>query len=113
MTSARKGEKKNVPLALTVNDHIQKNGDFLGLWDNTMDFEASRVPFYGIYWKGMRYLSDMVILLDGTPLLPLFSSTLCLDGHIPSPFSTDFRFFITHDMEPESPGLMWQQLELS
>ncbi len=91
MTSARKGEKKNVPLALTVNDHIQKNGDFLGLWDNTMDFEASRVPFYGIYWKGMRYLSDMVILLDGTPLLPLFSSTLCLDGHIPSPFFRHIR----------------------
>jgi len=89
--SSHESEKRSLPLALTINDHLQKNGDFLGLWNNTMDFGASRVPFYGLYWKGMRYLSNFLVRIDGFPLLPLFAATRFQDGHTPSPFHRHHR----------------------
>ena len=91
MTTNQEDAQTHVPLALTINDHLQKNGDFLGLWDNTMDFEAGRVPFYGLYWKGMRHLSKLLLLLDGRALLPLFSAIPSRDGISPSPYFRHLR----------------------
>ena len=91
MTINQEEARTHVPLALTVNDHLQKNGDFLGLWDNTMDFEVGRVPFYGLYWKGMRHLSKLLLLLDGRALLPLFSAAPSWNGHSSSPYFRHLR----------------------
>ncbi len=90
-THDREEARTHIPLALTVNDHLQKNGDSLGLWDNTMDFDSDRVPFYGLYWKGMRHLAQLLLLLDGRALLPLFSASLSGNGDPTSPYFRHLR----------------------
>ncbi len=84
-------KKKSIPLALTTGDLVQKNGDLLGLWSTTLDFDASATPFHGLFWKGMRYLSRFVFLIDGTPPLSLSSAASSHEENRQSPYFRHLR----------------------
>jgi len=61
------------PLALTNEDILVKNGDLLGLWNSVLNMDKERISFQGLYWKGMRHLSNWSMFFGNAELLPLTS----------------------------------------
>ena len=82
---SRKDLRQKIPLTLTPNDHLFKNGDLSGIWGNAMEVDADRTAFHGVYWKGMRYLSRLSLRVSGMEPLPI--TPLTDGGNQDSPFS--------------------------
>ena len=76
--------RQKVPLTLTPNDHLFKNGDLSGIWGNAMEIDSHQRGIHGAYWKGMRHLSLFLIFIDGKPPLPI--TPLTDGGNGSSPF---------------------------
>ncbi|MDA8149856.1 MAG: hypothetical protein M0041_01770 [Nitrospiraceae bacterium] len=76
--------RQNIPLTLTPNDHLFKNGDLCGIWGNSMEINADQRGIHGAYWKGMRHFSTYFLEVAGKPVLPI--TPLSDGGNGPSPF---------------------------
>ncbi|MGC8528988.1 MAG: glycogen debranching N-terminal domain-containing protein [Leptospirillia bacterium] len=76
--------QQKIPLTLTPNDHLFKNGDLCGIWGNSMEINSDQRGIHGAYWKGMRHFSIYTLDVAGKPLLPI--TPLSDGGNGPSPF---------------------------
>ena len=80
----QKDLSQKIPLTLTSNDHLFKNGDLSGIWGNAMEIDSPQRGIHGAYWKGMRHLSLYALCMAGKPLLPI--TPLSDGGNGSSPF---------------------------
>ncbi|MGC8500223.1 MAG: glycogen debranching N-terminal domain-containing protein [Leptospirillia bacterium] len=102
---SRKDLRQKIPLTLTPNDHLFKNGDLSGVWGNAMEVDAARTAFHGVYWKGMRHLSRLRLEVSGMEPLPITPLTDGGNGDSPFSFSiTRLGPSLTPEMDEKNAG---------
>lgn len=108
MNKSARGDSEAHPLALSEEDRIIKNGDLLGLWDDSLDIALEGAHFHGIFWKGMRYISRWLLQIGDARPLPFSTSGESINSRKPSPFFGQVRLLGPSlsrflPFEPEDP----------